>query len=76
MTEEEFLQHRSAVSVRKAEKPKKMRERADLVWSEIQTQQYQFERQTAELAELDTLTLDHLRAYFHVRAIVVPKVAP
>jgi secreted Zn-dependent insulinase-like peptidase len=67
MTEEEFLHHRGALSVRKAEKPKKLIDRADLVWSEISLQQYNFEKQQNELAELETVTLEDIKKYYYVR---------
>lgn len=66
MTNDEFLQHRSAVFVRKSEKPKKMIDRASLIWNEIALQQFNFERQAVELAELDTVTLDDIRQVYNV----------
>ncbi|ODN05282.1 Insulin-degrading enzyme [Orchesella cincta] len=66
MTEEEFLQHRNAVFVRKSEKPKKMIDRANLLWNEITLQLYNFERQAVELAELDNVTLEDIRNYFAI----------
>lgn len=66
MTEEEFLQHRTAVFVRKSEKPKKMIDRANLIWNEITLQLYNFERQAVELAELDTVTLKDIRDCYAV----------
>jgi len=66
MTQEEFIQHRAALSVRKAEKPKKLIDRANLIWSEINLQQYNFEKQQLELSELDTLTLENINKFFDV----------
>jgi insulysin len=65
MTDEEFLHHRGALSVRKAEKPKKLIDRGNLVWAELSQQQYNFEKQKNELAELDTVTLDDIRKYYY-----------
>jgi insulysin len=66
MTEEEFVQHRTAVFVRKSEKPKKMVDRANLLWTEIVLQQFNFERQAVELAELDTVSLKEIRDFYTV----------
>jgi len=64
LTEEEFVQHRFALRVRKAEKPKKLKDRANTLWSEIISQQYNFERQDIEIAALDQLTLQETIQYF------------
>jgi len=64
MTEEEFLQHRSALHVQKSEKPKTLGDRGKRLWSEISQQLFNFDRQAVELAELDTITLDEIRAFF------------
>jgi len=64
MTEEEFQHHRSALRVRKAEKPKKLKERSTILWSEIAGQQYNFERQDIEIAALEKLTLKDTIEYF------------
>ncbi|CAG7816471.1 unnamed protein product [Allacma fusca] len=64
LTEEEFLQHRFALRIRKAEKPKKLKDRASTLWSEIVSQQYNFERQDIEIAALDQLTLQEIIQYF------------
>jgi len=66
MTEEEFVQHKTAVFVRKSEKPKKMIDRANLLWTEIVLHQLNFERQAVELAELDTLTLKEIQDFYAV----------
>lgn len=67
MTQEEFVQHRTALAVRKAEKPKKLIDRANLIWSEITTQQYNFEKQQLELTDLETVTLDDIKKFFEVQ---------
>lgn len=66
MTPEEFVQHRTALAVRKAEKPKKLIDRANLIWSEITAQQYNFEKQQLELVELEAVTLDNIKQFFMV----------
>ncbi|CAL8128505.1 unnamed protein product [Orchesella dallaii] len=66
MTEEEFLQHRNALFVTKSEKPKKLIERSNLIWSEISQQLYRFERQAEELTDLGSVTLEDVRAFFNI----------
>ena len=66
MTEEAFIQHRTAVHVRKAEKPKKLMDRASMIWGEIGGQQYNYERQQVEIEALDKLTLKEIQEYFEV----------
>jgi insulysin len=64
MTEEEFLQHRAGLSTRKSEKPKKLKDRQNIIWSEINTHLYEFDRQRIELIELEKVTLDEVIALF------------
>lgn len=70
MTEEEFQNHVAALRVRKAEKPKKLKDRSALLWSEISAEQYNFERQDVEIAALEKLTLKDTIDYFEVILIL------
>ena len=69
MNEEEFLQHRSALVTRKSEKPKRLWDRARLLWEEIHTRRLSFLRAQVEIKELDSVTRDDLLGYFSVMYI-------
>jgi insulysin len=70
MTAEEFAQNRTALSVRKAEKPKKLIDRANLIWNEITSEQFNFERQQLELLELEKVVLDDIKSFFEVSNLI------
>lgn len=66
MSEEDFLKHRDSLKTHKSEKPKKLWERAALVWDEIVFRQFNFDRQKIELEELETITKKDILTYFSV----------
>jgi secreted Zn-dependent insulinase-like peptidase len=67
MSEEDFLQHRTALVTRKSEKPKRLWDRGHLLWEEITSRQLKFNRAQVEIKELETVTRDELLGYFAVR---------
>ncbi|KAJ0170064.1 hypothetical protein K1T71_014670 [Dendrolimus kikuchii] len=64
MTEEEFLKHRSSLAASKLERPKTMPARASQLWSEIVTQEYNFDRSRVEAEELNTITQNDLLEFY------------
>lgn len=55
MTEEEFLRHKEALAAQRLEKPKQLATQTSIFWSEINSQQYHFDRAEVEVAYLRTL---------------------
>ena len=66
MSEKEFLQHRNALVTIKSEKPKRLQDRAAILWGEIQTRQLKFLRAQIEIRELESVTRDDLLPYVTV----------
>lgn len=64
MSVEEFERHKTALSVRRQEKPKQLSHRAVRYWSEITTGQYFFERDDVEVEELMQITHQELLEFF------------
>lgn len=65
MTDEEFKLHVEALALTKLEQPKKMSKQCDIYWNEISSHQYHFDRENIEVEELQKLTKDDLKEFFH-----------
>lgn len=64
MSAEEFERHKTALAVRRQEKPKQLSHRAVRYWSEITTGQYFFDRDELEVEELMRITHSELMEFF------------
>lgn len=64
MSTEEFERHKTALAVRRQEKPKQLSHRAVRYWSEITTGQYFFDRDDVEVEELMQITHQELLDFF------------
>ncbi len=64
MPAEEFERHKTALAVRRQEKPKQLSHRAVRYWSEITTGQYFFDRDDSEVEELMQITHQELLDFF------------
>lgn len=66
MTEEEFERHREALAAQRLEKPKRLSALSARFWSEITSQQYNFDRANIEVAHLRTITKQHVIDFYEV----------
>lgn len=66
MSQEDFEVLKQGLVTRKIEKPKTLNDRALFLWNEIHTQQYNFERQKVEVADLETVSKQDLLEFFNV----------
>ncbi|KAK2166408.1 hypothetical protein LSH36_39g02052 [Paralvinella palmiformis] len=74
LSEEQFQKHVEALADRRLEKPKKMSSQSSRYWSEIISQQYNFDRDSIEVAYLKTLKKeDILNFYKNLLAHDAPK---
>ncbi|KRX99092.1 Insulin-degrading enzyme [Trichinella pseudospiralis] len=64
MPSEEFEEHRAALTAKRLEKPKKLVSAAAKVWSEISSEQYNFERDQKEVDILKTITKEELIDFY------------
>lgn len=64
MSAEEYERHKTALAVRRQEKPKQLSHRAVRYWSEITTGQYFFDRDDMEVEELMQITHQELLDFF------------
>ncbi|KRZ79257.1 Insulin-degrading enzyme [Trichinella papuae] len=64
MPSEEFEEHRAALTAKRLEKPKKLVSAASKVWSEISSEQYNFERDQKEVDILKTITKEELIEFY------------
>uniref|UniRef100_A0A646QDK3 Insulin-degrading enzyme n=1 Tax=Hemiscolopendra marginata TaxID=943146 RepID=A0A646QDK3_9MYRI len=64
MTEDQFQKHREALVCHRLEKPKKMAHRTAKFWTEIASQQYNFDRDNIEVAHLKTLTKNDILEFY------------
>lgn len=64
MTEEQFQTQKNSVQTKLAEKDKNMSAENKRFWSEITTNNYDFDRQANELKALQEVTLDDFKAMF------------
>ncbi|KRY77608.1 Insulin-degrading enzyme [Trichinella pseudospiralis] len=69
MPSEEFEEHRAALTAKRLEKPKKLVSAAAKVWSEISSEQYNFERDQKEVDILKTITKEELIDFYKVEKI-------
>lgn len=60
MTEEAFQKHVQALAIRRLDKPKKLSAECAKHWSEIISQQYNFDRDNIEVAHLKKLTKEDI----------------
>ncbi|KAF4527050.1 hypothetical protein B566_EDAN001599 [Ephemera danica] len=70
MGTEEFERHKQALAAQRLEKPKKLSARTARYWSEINSQQYNFERDIIEVAYLRGVTKADVIAFF--KDVVMP----
>ncbi|XP_069140604.1 insulin-degrading enzyme-like isoform X1 [Argopecten irradians] len=64
MTEEEFQKHVAAMTVKRLDKPKNIREQNQYFWFEVKDRTYNFDRDNIEVAHLKTLTRKDLYQFF------------
>ncbi|XP_063988848.1 insulin-degrading enzyme isoform X2 [Diachasmimorpha longicaudata] len=64
MSEEEFNRHKTSLAAQRLEKPKMMSVLSAVFWSEITTQQYNFDRANIEVAYLLTITKEPIISFF------------
>ena len=64
MKDDEFETNKKALTAKRLEKPKKMSARATRYWSEIVSQQYNFNRDEIETDELKNITKDNILEFF------------
>lgn len=64
MSQEEFERHKTALAVRRLEKPKQLSHRAVRYWSEIMTGECLFDRDEVEVEELARITKADVLAFF------------
>ncbi|KRX21021.1 Insulin-degrading enzyme, partial [Trichinella nelsoni] len=64
MPSEEFEEHRAALTSKRLEKPKKLVSAASKCWSEISSEQYNFERDEKEVNILQTITKEELIEFY------------
>ena len=69
MTEEEFHAHKESLAIRRLEKPKQMTALSAIFWSEITSQQYNFDRANIEVAYLRTITQEQILKFYKVHII-------
>ncbi|XP_044760344.1 insulin-degrading enzyme [Coccinella septempunctata] len=64
MEEEEFVRHREALAAQRLEKPKQLASQTNLYWSEITSQQYNFDRTEMEVGYLRTLKMKDILEFY------------
>lgn len=64
MTPEEFEKHKEALAAQRLERPKKLSALSVRFWSEITSQQYNFDRTNIEVAHLRGLQKEDILAFF------------
>ncbi|XP_048268577.1 insulin-degrading enzyme isoform X2 [Bombus affinis] len=64
MTKEEFNAHKESLAIRRLEKPKQMTTLSAIFWSEIISQQYNFDRANIEVAYLKTITQEQILKFY------------
>lgn len=64
MTQEEFHRHKTALAAQRLEKPKKLSALSARFWSEITSQQYNFDRANIEVAHLGKMTKEEILNFF------------
>ncbi|KOX69206.1 Insulin-degrading enzyme [Melipona quadrifasciata] len=64
MTEEEFYAHKESLAIRRLEKPKQMTALSAIFWSEITSQQYNFDRANIEVGYLRTITQEQILKFY------------
>lgn len=70
MSEEQFETHKKALATLRLEKPKMLYDRCKIFWSEIISQQYNFDRANIEVAYLKTITQQQLLKFYKVITFV------
>lgn len=66
ISDEEFMRHRDALASRRLERPKKLAHLTSIWWAEITSNQYNFDRDTIEVAHLKTLTKQNVVDFYKV----------
>lgn len=71
MDEDEFNRHKTALAAQRLEKPRMMSTLSTVFWSEISSQQYNFDRTNIEVAYLKTLTKEQILEFFKVNLLIL-----
>ena len=66
MSLEEFERHKEALAAQRLEKPKKLSVLSARFWSEITSQQYNFDRANIEVAHLRTMKKQDILEFYKV----------
>lgn len=66
MTSEEFERHKEALAAQRLEKPKKLSVLSARFWSEITSQQYNFDKANIEVAHLRGLQKEDVLDFYRV----------
>ncbi|XP_028391087.1 insulin-degrading enzyme-like [Dendronephthya gigantea] len=64
MEDEEFEKYKESLAVQRLEKPKKLSAECGRYWAEITSQQYNFERDSTEVAYLRTITKQQILEFY------------
>ncbi|XP_017891518.1 insulin-degrading enzyme isoform X2 [Ceratina calcarata] len=64
MNDEEFESHKESLAIRRLEKPKQMNTLSAIFWSEIVSQQYNFDRANIEVTYLRTVTKEQILSFY------------
>lgn len=66
MPEEEFMKHREALIKQRLVKPQELKSQSSTYWSEIETQEYFFNRVNEEIDCLKKITKQDILVFFEV----------
>ncbi|XP_012215276.2 insulin-degrading enzyme isoform X1 [Linepithema humile] len=64
MSDEQYDRHKKALATLRLEKPKKLSSQCAIFWSEISSQQFNFDRANIEVAYLKTITREQLLNFY------------
>lgn len=70
MSEEDFEKHKQALAAQRLEKPKRLSALSARFWSEITSQQYNFDRAEVEVGYLRTITKQDIIDFYNVSSVV------
>lgn len=71
MSEEKFEKHKDSLATLRLEKPKKLFYRTNMLWNEISSQKYNFDRVNIEVTYLKTITQEQLLNFFKVTSSIL-----
>ncbi|KAK2177670.1 hypothetical protein NP493_586g01027 [Ridgeia piscesae] len=70
MSDEDFTKHVEALATHRLERPKKLSAQNSRYWSEIISQQYNFDRDDVEVTHLRSLTKDDVLTFYNLAVLV------